>query len=114
MYMSVLHTCMYVCMYECAACASKVRGGHHVPWNCSSDSCELLCEYWEPYMGPLQKQQVLLITEPPLQPSPSQAYILFLCVCVCVCVCICMSAWVLQGQRSSRDGGFFKTGSLAE
>lgn len=86
MYMSVLHTCMYVCMYECAACASKVRGGHHVPWNCSSDSCELLCEYWEPYMGPLQKQQVLLITEPPLQPSPSQAYILFLCVCVCVCV----------------------------
>jgi hypothetical protein len=65
-------------------------------------------------MGPLQKQQVLLITEPPLQPSPSQAYILFLCVCVCVCVCICMSAWVLQGQRSSRDGGFFKTGSLAE
>ena len=39
-------------------------------------------------MGPLEKQQVLLTTEPALQPQAHDILCEFVCVCVCVCVCV--------------------------
>ena len=38
------------------------------PWTGLRDDCEMPCEYWELNRGPIEKQQILLIVEPSLQP----------------------------------------------
>lgn len=71
---SLLNFCL---MYECFACsyisapyACSTHGGQKgcwIPWNWGMDSCQLLCGSWEPNLGPLRDQPVLLTSEPSFQ-----------------------------------------------
>lgn len=64
-----LYTWVFVCLTECVLHAFPCPQS---PDECSSssklfaDSCDPLCGCWEPNPEPLQKQQVLLSTEPHL------------------------------------------------
>jgi hypothetical protein len=66
-------TCMSLLLYVTApyACLmpAEAKRGHQNPWNGVRDGCEPWCGCWEPNLGPLQGQQVLIIAEPYLQPQ---------------------------------------------
>jgi hypothetical protein len=58
--------------------STKIKGVHHHAWIVYSyfyvgagatDSCELSCECRELNFGPLEKQSILLTTEPSIQPK---------------------------------------------
>lgn len=61
--------CVRACLHMCAPqeCLEPTKVG--MPRIRVTDGCELLCEYWELNLSPLQEQKVLLTTGPPLQPG---------------------------------------------
>lgn len=62
------HVCKrFTCMYVCLALKELIRV-HQIPWNWSYRGCKPLCGSWKQNPGPLLEQQVLLISEPLLQP----------------------------------------------
>lgn len=67
--MSILAACVGV--HYMGAVPTKAKKGHQIPWNwgLTADSCELSLGYWVLNPSPLQEKQVLLITEPSLQPQ---------------------------------------------
>lgn len=67
-------------MYVCTSCGCLVpveaKRGHEIPPRTRIlDSCELPCGYWESNLHPLQ-EQVLLPSQPSLQPRPSVSWML--------------------------------------
>lgn len=72
----ILAFCLHMCLCE------VVR----FPGTGIADSCELLRGCWESDPGPLEKQAVLLTTDPSMQPLYSA---FFNCIYVVVCVFVC-------------------------
>lgn len=67
-------TCFYFMsvfyyMYICMTCAYKCLGGIPLQPEWQVVSCKALLGCWEQNVGPLQKQQVILTTEPSIQPK---------------------------------------------
>lgn len=62
----------------CITCLpEKVRRRYHIPWQLESGNvgdCKPPCGSWEPNSGPVEEQQRLLISEPPLQPQLISLY----------------------------------------
>lgn len=53
---------MYVCVpYMCLVV--EVSRGHLLPWHWVADGCEPPYGHWQPNLGPLQEQPVLLTAE---------------------------------------------------
>lgn len=66
MYMHVWPTCN---MYHTHGwCLQRPRKGIRYPGTGVTKGCELLCGCWDPYLNPLQEQQVFLTSEPTPQP----------------------------------------------
>lgn len=67
-----VHEC-FVCMYLHHLCVypTEVRRRHHIPWDWSYGYLSAACRSWEPNLGSLLQQQVLLTTEPSSQPHGS-------------------------------------------
>lgn len=60
--------CLSICVsMVCLVPMKARRGGNQMPWN----DYELICSCWALNLDPLDEQQVLLITEPSLQPHVS-------------------------------------------
>jgi hypothetical protein len=66
--MCVLPTRMYV-QHVCAWYPWRLEEGVRSPGTGVKDACETPHGCWESNPDPLQEQQVLLVTEPPLQSS---------------------------------------------
>lgn len=67
---SVSPLCMYgQHMNECLMIWEVGRGHGILYWESNSVGCKLLCGSWESNMGPIQENQLLLITRPFLQTS---------------------------------------------
>ena len=61
----------------------KARRGHWIPGTGVINDCELPCGCWELNLGPLEEQQlVLLTTEPSLQPVSD--FLMLMCQTVLV------------------------------
>lgn len=60
--MYMCFACIYACMFVCALCACLAPMGATVV----TDGGKLTCGPWEPSLGPVKEQQVLLPAEPPL------------------------------------------------
>jgi len=72
-FFSYVYECfyLYVCMHVhpvCAWCLRRSEEGIRSPGTGDKEGCEPPCGFWELNLGPLQEQQVLLTTEPSLQP----------------------------------------------
>jgi hypothetical protein len=50
-------------------CPLRPEEGAGSPSTAVADGCELPCGYWEPNLGPLREQPVLLTTGPSVQPT---------------------------------------------
>lgn len=61
MCMSISHANIY--MHHMFPVLTEARRRHQIPQDCLTDVFEALCIYWEFYLGPLQKQQVVLTSE---------------------------------------------------
>jgi hypothetical protein len=57
-----------VCVPHVYLMFSQMAEIFRAPGTGVQDGCELPCGCWEPSLGPLQKQPVLLTTEPLIQP----------------------------------------------
>lgn len=45
---------MYVCAPHACLVFMEARRGCYIPWNCSCNTCDPPCEWWDPKLGPLQ------------------------------------------------------------
>lgn len=83
-------------------CTPGVHGSQHMVYSLELEfpqGCEPPYGFWEWNPGPLQRQQVLLATEPSLQFSLMGICTrTFRCMCICVSVCSAMFLEVREGQ----------------
>lgn len=81
----------------------RPQDGARCPGTGVTDSSKLLCGHWELGLGPLQGQQVLLTSEPPLRPSHN---ILLWVALMLLCIQMLNTAsppktWLSPTKRSS-------------
>lgn len=66
-FLFTFNSCLWIFAYMsalcCAWCPQKPKKGIRSPKTMVTNSCELLCEYWESHLVPLGKQPAMLTSE---------------------------------------------------
>lgn len=78
--MSALPACILCAPCGCSACKGQKRAPDALELELHTGSCEGPFRCWEPNLGLLKKQQVLLTAEPYLQRSLFIMFYLFVCI----------------------------------